>query len=50
MLYTILAYHVEEEVQSWTPQDMCIRAVERAAKAHPPYLETTYRDARNNVA
>jgi len=29
---------------------MCIRAVERAAKAHPPYLETTYRDARNYVA
>jgi hypothetical protein len=29
---------------------MCIRAVERAAKANPPYLEMTYRDARNHVA
>lgn len=26
---------------------MCIRAVERAAKDNPRYLETTYRDARN---
>ncbi|MGO8912564.1 MAG: hypothetical protein ACLQDM_25005 [Bradyrhizobium sp.] len=30
--------------------EMCIRAVERAAKDNPPYLETTYRDARNHVA
>jgi hypothetical protein len=30
--------------------EMCIRAVERAARDNPPYLETTYRDARNYVA
>jgi hypothetical protein len=30
--------------------ELCIRAVERAAKENPPYLETTYRDARNYVA
>jgi hypothetical protein len=29
---------------------MCIRAVEHAARRNPPYLETTYRDARNHVA
>jgi hypothetical protein len=29
---------------------MCIRAVAQAAKAHPLYLEDTYRDARNWVA
>jgi hypothetical protein len=26
------------------------RAVARAARDHPPYLETTYRDAENWVA
>ena len=30
--------------------ETCLRAVERAAQDHPPYLETTYRDARNRVA
>lgn len=30
--------------------DMCILAVERAATDNPPYLEATYRDARNYVA
>jgi hypothetical protein len=30
--------------------ETCLRAVERAAQNHPPYLETTYRDARNRVA
>jgi hypothetical protein len=30
--------------------EACIRAVGRAAQDHPPYLETTYRDARNWVA
>jgi hypothetical protein len=30
--------------------EMCIRAVERAAKDSPPYLETTYRGARNHAA
>jgi len=30
--------------------ETCLRAVARAAQDHPPYLETTYRDARNRVA
>ena len=30
--------------------DSVIRAVDRARRDHPDYLETTYRDARNNVA
>jgi hypothetical protein len=30
--------------------EICIRAVEHAAKDNPPYLKTTYRDARNRVA
>jgi len=30
--------------------DMCVRAVECAAQDNPPFLEKTYRDARNYVA
>ena len=30
--------------------DNVVRAVAQAAQDHPPYLETTYRDARNCVA
>jgi hypothetical protein len=30
--------------------DMVVRAVAQAAQRNPPYLETTYRDARNYVA
>ena len=30
--------------------DMCVHAVSRAAQEHAPYLEITYRDARNWVA
>lgn len=30
--------------------DRCVRAVALAAKKHPDYLDTTYRDARHHVA
>jgi hypothetical protein len=30
--------------------EMCVRAVEHAARKNPLYLKTTYRDARNHVA
>lgn len=39
--------HFKWEGDFW---DCVMRAVAQAAKKHPNYLDTTYRDARNNLA